>query len=470
MIIPFLGGVGPGRSVNADPLRRLNLYTEIRPDGQKILMGTPGLTQFANLAGNAIRGLHILGSYLYAVRDNIFYRVAADGTSTNLGTLSSSTGIVSLADNGTQVMVVDGTNGYIWNPGTATWSGALGAPFNTYAAATVTFLDGYFAVPLGNSGQWAISAYYDGTSWNALDVATAESLPDNLATVFSDNGQAWLFGDYSTEVWYNSGDADFPFRKIAGANIEWGCKAKFSVAKVDNRICWLATPPGGGGAQVVINNGYNVQRISDHALEYLISQYTTTGDAIGYSYVEEGHYFYVLTFPSGNATFVWDASTKEWHERSSSPIGIGRQRGNCYACFNGAHIIGDYASGKLYRMQLGVYDEAGDRLRSEIRVKVNATRGNRYRHNRLQVEMQAGVGLRTGQGSDPQVMLDYSDDGGHTFGAEHWRGLGGLGQYKYRTVWWRLGMSRDRVYRLAITDPVLRVLLSADLEVQEAAS
>lgn len=471
--IPFLGGIGPGRSVAAAPQRRINLYPEIIQSAdlppKVILHGTPGLTLFCNNGANPTRGQHTLGDYTYQVTAGTFYQINNAGTATAKGTLNTTSGYVSMADNGTQIMLVDGTDGYVYTPGTDTWSGALGSPFSTYNSDTVIFADGYFAVNNPGSGRWYISALYDGTSWDVLDVATAESLPDNLATLIADNGQVWLLGDGSTEVWFNSGDADFPFRRIAGANIEWGIKAKRSIAKVDNRIAWLANPPGGGGAQVVINAGYNVDRISDHALESRIAQFSTVGDAVAYGYAEEGHYFYVLTFPTGNATFVWDAATKEWHERSSSPLAQGRHRGQTYTYFNGYHLVGDYASGKIYRLVNGVYDENGETLRAEVRVKVNGMRGRKVAHKRLSVDLDTGVGLVSGQGSDPQVMLSWSDDGGRTFGNEHWKKLGAIGEFGRRVRWSRLGSSRDRVYKIAITDPVQRTFKGAELDAEELA-
>lgn len=474
MIIPFLGGAGPGRSVNSFPLRRVNLYPEIvqRPGmaASVQMLCTPGLTLFANLGVNPVRGQLRVGDLLYVVTAGTFYEVNSAGTATARGTIGTTTGYVSMATNGTQIMLVDGTNGYVYTIATTTLSAALGAPFNTFGAKYVVFANGYFAVPKNNSARWYISAQYDGNTWDALDFATAEALPDNLVTLFTDNGQVWLLGENTVEIWFNLGAADFPFQPVSGANIEWGIAAARSIAKLDNRIAWLANPPLGGGPQAVINNGYNVQRISTHAIEYEWSTYSTTADAVAYSYVQEGHYFYVLTFPTGNATWVYDAATQEWHERSSNSLGVGRHRGDNYSYFNGKHILGDYASGKLYSMELGVYDENGETLRSEVRVKVNSSRGNRFQHHRLTLEMEAGVGLASGQGSDPQVMLSWSDDGGHTYGNEHWRSLGAIGEYKWRTFWSRLGASRDRVYKLAITDPVKRVIITADLDAQEMAS
>jgi hypothetical protein len=76
------------------------------------------------------------------------------------------------------------------------------------------------------------------------------------------------------------------------------------------------------------------------------------------------------------------------------------------------------------------------------------------------------VGLVVGQGNDPQAMLRWSDDGGHTWSNEHWKSMGAIGQYGYRTIWRRLGMTqklRDRVYEVSGTDPVKIAIMGAEL-------
>ena len=91
----------------------------------------------------------------------------------------------------------------------------------------------------------------------------------------------------------------------------------------------------------------------------------------------------------------------------------------------------------------------------------------------LQLDAETGVGLNTGQGSVPEVMLRWSDDGGHTFSNEHWREMGNIGQFGYRTIWRRLGMTqkiRDRVYEVSGTDPVKIAIMGAELLISPTAS
>ncbi len=470
MQIPFVGPAYTDRSVNVNAQRCVNLFPEINDAGGKnnvVLYGTPGLELFVNVSANPVRGMYAFKDYLYVVSYNKFYEIRADGVVTEKGTLSTTSGRVSMADNGNQLMIVDGAYGYIYDASNNTFQ-QIGDP-DFPGANQVVFLDGYFIINKPNTGSFMISALYDGTSWNALDIATAEGDPDNLVALVNDHRQLWLFGKYSTEVFYNSGNADFPFERISGVFIEWGCVAPWSVAKLDNSIFWLAQNKYGQGV-VVRADGYQPRIISTRAIEYQIAQYSTISDAFAFAYMDEGHAFYVLTFPTGNATWVYDAATGMWHERSS--YNVGRWRVESYAYFNGFHMVGDFSNGNIYKMKMDVYSENGATI-ERIRTTRHIFDGDYVNvfHHRLQVDMETGVGLASGQGSDPQAMLDWSDDGGHTWSSEVWGGIGsvpvgGTGEYKKRLVWRRLGRSRDRIYRLKITDPVKVVIIGASLEVE----
>jgi hypothetical protein len=278
-----------------------------------------------------------------------------------------------------------------------------------------------------------------------------------------------VFGTDSVEVWYNAGSADFPLERIQGAFNEIGCVSAYSIAKLDNGLFWLGTDARGQGI-VYRANGYTGTRVSTHAIEYAIAQYGNISDAIAYTYQQEGHAFYVLTFPSGNATWVYDVSTQAWHERAGFDAGqFMRHRSNCQCNFGGNIIVGDFENGNLYRFDLDVYADNGGVqkwLRSWRALPPGENNFKRTAHHTLQLNAETGVGLNTGQGSDPQCMLRWSDDGGHTWSNEHWASMGQIGEYGYRTFWRRLGMTlklRDRVYEVSGTDPVKIAITGAEL-------
>ena len=377
------------------------------------------------------------------------------------------TGPVSIADNGTQIFFACNPDSYIYNEVTNVFAQITDPDFP--GAVTVGYLDGYFVFNEPDSQKVWVTSLLDGLSVDPLDFASSEGSPDGLVALIVDHREAWLFGTDSVEVWYDAGLADFPLTRIQGAFNEIGCVAAFSVAKLDNGLFWLGTDARGQGI-VYRANGYTGQRISTHAIEYAIAQYGNISDAVAYTYQQEGHAFYVLTFPTGNATWVFDVATQAWHERAGWDNGeFTRHRSNCQCNFGGNTIVGDFENGNIYQMTLDVYDDYDEPqkwLRSWRALPSGQNNLKRTAHHSLQLNCESGTGLATGQGDDPQVMLRWSDDGGHTWSNEHWSPMGKIGAYYQRVFWRRLGMTlklRDRVYEVSGTDPVKVAIMGAEL-------
>jgi hypothetical protein len=324
--------------------------------------------------------------------------------------------------------------------------------------------------------------------------------------VIADHNELWLFGGNSIEVWYDAGlpPPGVPFQRIQGAFNELGCAAAFSVAKLDNALFWLGADARGQGI-VYRANGYTGVRVSTHAVEYAIAQYGNITDAIAYSYQQEGHTFYVLTFPSANATWVYDAATQAWHERASwENDNAIRHRSNCRAVFNSEVLVGDFENGNIYAFDLDVYSD-NDHIQKWIRswraLPTGTNNLKRTAQHSLQLDCEVGfdmppvlviptettpVFIDTETGSDlltesgvfliiepgmilngqPSVLLRWSDDGGHNWSNYHSRSMGATGETGQRVIWRRLGMTmrlRDRVYEVSGTDPVKIAIMGAEL-------
>ena len=470
MKTPILGSSYVARSPNAADSRMVNLFPEIVPEGGKepaFLQRAPGLRLIQTIGDGPIRGLWTFGGFGYVVSGNKLYKLTTSYSATELGAVSG-TGPVSMADNGQQLFVACNGPSYIYNANTGVFQQITDPDFP--GAVTVSYLDGYFVFIEPNSQKVWVTAILEGTQIDALDFASAEGSPDNLISSIVDHREVWLFGANSVEVWYDAGQADFPLARIQGAYNEIGCAATYSVAKLDNGLFWLGADARGNGV-VYRANGYTGQRISTHAVEWQIQQYGTISDAIAYTYQQDGHAFYVLTFPTANATWVYDVSTQAWHERAGFVDGqFTRHRSNCQMNFNGKIIVGDYENGKLYAFDLQKYsdDTAIQKwLRSWRALPTGQNNLKRSAQHMMQLDCESGVGLDgVGQGTDPQVMLRWSDDGGHTWSNEHWRSIGKIGQTGRRVIWRRLGMTmklRDRVYELSGTDPVKIAIMGAEL-------
>jgi hypothetical protein len=303
--------------------------------------------------------------------------------------------------------------------------------------------------------------------------ALKDSSTDNLSTLYENNREGWLIGEKTSEVWFNAGGANFAFQRIPGVGPQIGCAAQHSITRMGPSLIWLGRNEQGENI-VVMTNQYAWERVSNHAIEHAISSYPLVSDAIGFAYEEEGHSFYMLTFPTADVTWCFDFTASQrygepvWHQRASFDVNAGvyhRHRANCFVNFQDLRIVGDYQSGQIHQMSRAYFTDAGNALRCQRRSPHVWSREDRRRvfHSRLQLEFTPGVGLSVGQGSDPQVMLRWSDDGGFNWSNEHWTSIGKIGVTKNRATWNRLGQAWDRVYEANFSDPTARDIIGASL-------
>ncbi|MBF0399963.1 MAG: hypothetical protein HQL90_04275 [Magnetococcales bacterium] len=462
MEIPFVGGSYNLASPNVSAQETINLFLEKNKSGKTpvAMYGTPGLNLKVTAGNGPIRAMRVMGSLLYVLSGDTLYSIDTGWIAASLGTVSSSDdGDVpaSMDDNGTQLVILIPSEGkaYVY---TVAGGLAVVSDADWVASDTVTFMDTYFIFSRTGSKQFHISATGDGTSYNALEFASAEAHPDLLVAVMSIQDRLWLFCEHSIEQWQDTGNATFPFEKIIGGTIERGCAAAGSIAEMDNTVFWL------GDDGLVYRAGLVPERISTHGVETAISGYSKMSDARGYTYAQGGHTFYVLTFPAADVTWCYDVATQEWHKRQSA--GFGRHRGANSVLFNNKPVVGDFQNGKVYVFDLEKYTDDGDVITRTRITSPISSENDRLFMSRLQIDFQSGVGLISGQGSDPQCMLSWSDDGGHTYGNEHWRSMGKIGEYSSRAIWRRLGRFRQRTFKLTITDPVKVVIIGAQADIQ----
>ena len=440
------------RSKGATGRRLVNLYSEPNPEGSKYpfsIYNTAGLVDFCDLGtSKAIQGMQRMGSLLYAVSGNEVFKITSAGVKTSLGSITGTEERVDMSNNGTQMSILN-QDGDMWVATSSSVTSVSDSDFPS--ASSVTFLDGFTLVSTMNSGQFQKSGSYDSTAYDALDFATAEESPDNLVRVFAFNGALWLFGETSFEVYYNSGNALFPFEQMAGAvNTTRGLAAKFAVAQEDNGLFFL------GDDRIMYRIvGIKPERISDHALEAAITDYTTISDAYCFVYDMDGHKMLVLTFPSENKSWEFDIATNLWHERTTLVGNLSKRwRANCHEAFAGKQLVGDNANGKIYYLSPSVYTESGEMIERVAQGSVVWDDNRPIIYDQVFLDIEAGVGLANGQGEDPQVMMRYSDDGAKSWSSEKWRSFGKIGEYKVRPTWRRLSQARQRLFEFKITDPV----------------
>lgn len=345
-----------------------------------------------------------------------------------------------------------------------------------YVPVFPTYQDGYGIFPRQNSNVWSITGINDFLSNNALDIAIASAYPDNIVASISIREELWLLKEAHTEVWYDTGNADFPFERRQNLLINYGCLSAFSLAVADNSILiWLAKN-NDGDRIIVSTNGYDVQIISSEALNEELKKYSSVNDAQAFIYQWNGHIFYQITFPNEDKTWEYDLTTKNWFERQSrrtsslpakSEYTDGRYIANCFVNYEGKNLVGDWRTGNIYEMSANTYTENGEMTICERTTQHLSKNLDRLFLNELQIDVQSGTGLESGQGSDPQFMLQISRDGGHHFGNEMWLSGGKVGEYTKRLKWNRLGQARTFTFRLRVTDPVFRVVLQSIADIEE---
>lgn len=478
----FLGQAYSSRSPILSSQTAINLYpegTEGNSDEVGAYYGTPGLvSKFQDVIGE-VRGLHACNNRLYAVIKNNVYMILNDFTFTIMGAIPDSFGPVSIIDNGSQVAFCHSTGWHFANFSSSTIAPVVNAPIDSVASV----MDNYVLFTIGTGGEFGITALADLSSIDPLDVASAEGAPSTLVSLICDHRETWLFCQETIEIWSDTGAAFFPFERSPGGFIEQGCAARRSPTKIDNSVFWLGRDKNGQGV-VYRANAYIPQRISTHAIEFAINQYDDISDAIGFSYQEEGHSFYWLIFPSGDASWVYDVAAGGWHQRlwlNDFDGTLHRPRANCIAFFNGMHLVGDYANGKIYQLSLDAYTDDGVEIYRERAFDLPDSENKKLRIDFLELVALSGDGATisspgaiwawdsttvtfdsviytfdgAGFGVDlpskPLVWLQISRDAGRRFGYRRVKALGSLGETTARARWRHGGAGRDIVLRFGTT-------------------
>jgi hypothetical protein len=466
MNVPFVGGSHESQSPDASAERTVNWYPEIldaaSPTARAVLYPCPGVRLFARIPQDMVRGMVLVRTRLFVVGETGFYEVDSSGTVTLRGTVASDSNpayLVTNGDNGGQVVVYSGGNAYLFVLATNAFSTVL-----TGDADIGGYLDGYFLALDTSTSKLRISNLNDGATWGALDVAQRNVASDPWVTMVVADRLIHLIGTRTSEAWYNNGDT-FPFAHVQGSLTQDGAAAPYStVALVDNTRIWLTANSEGQGS-VKRASGFTAQRISTHAIEHIWRGYNTISDAVAWSYAESGHTFYVLNFPTQRATWVYDATTNLWHERGPWDTLLGRYeagRGRCYCFAFDKNLVGDRLTGGIFEQRIDLSTDFSGAAFRRLRQGPHLYAENQWLEY-PEVRVHADSGSIDPSIATPQLMLQWSDDGGHTWSAERWVEYGGIGQYGEPAAWRRCGRSRDRIFRVVSADPVPCRLLSMEV-------
>lgn len=427
-----------------------------------LLRRAPGISALGSVSGDSIsvRGLNVMGGVLYGVIGTGLYSIdTTDGSTTQIsGTIPGSTR-VRMSNNGSD-LVINLDDGSAYEYDGSTLSIINDSTFTGWTGRDVTFLDGYLVFRRPGTNQ-IFNTGLNATTFNALDITSADGRPDNAVGLITNNRELVIAKETSSELWYNAANSTgSPFSRSPSGLKEIGCAAGDSLVNQDNAVFMLAND------KTIRRLSSIWQSVSQHGVEAAIQRMTSITDCYAIPYWMEGHLFVAFCFPTAGRTFVLDLTTQQWHERDS--LGYGAWRVNCIAEINGKQIVGDRLSGKFGILDPDTHEEWGEAQRVSWTYPSVYAKRNRASHRRFELVVAAGQGLTIGQGSSPLATLKVSDDGGETFRARPVRSLGVRGNYGARVYWWNLGMSRDRVYRVDVTDPIPLFTVDTQIETDGA--
>lgn len=453
---PLFGLGLQSKSPNITANKLVNAYYEFSREKDRTsvsIFGTPGLELFIDKGDTPWRGLHPFGDLLYGVHRGTMYSINNAGTITSLGTLGTTTGRVDMEDDGDYIVMVDGSEIYTYQTSTSTFATGSDAQRPT-SPNTLAFQGQRILADEDGTGQFKGADLTDPTSWDALNFATAESNPDDLVRIINYRGTVVLFGESSIEFWSNIGGAGFPYGRVLNADVEYGLKARWSVASFAGTYAFLAKNREGQAIVVALNGYSDPQRISNQDFEHIINNYSDVTDASGFGYMLGGHPMYQLNFPTEGKSWLYDGSTQYWSELEYN--GGARHRAEFGVDYLNERIVADYENGSLYKLKADVYTDNGEEIPLRIRGRHIYNNRRKLRFTRLELGYEPAT--TTDHTDTPVAGLRVSKDGGHSWGTQTFSELGKVGEYKNRCIWRRLGSGRDMVCEIEITEPIKKVI------------
>lgn len=462
--VQITGGSYLSQSRPLSSQQTINLYPKIVPQGkeQAVLFSFPGLKRLGNEPG-ADRGLHRMAEVLYQVKGTRLYTIDKFGAHSDLGAINGSDRCI-MADDGINLFIVSASGVYRYSSDT----GAIDivTDTNIVGAKSVAFINNQFIYT--NDKFSVVSNVGDGSTANGLNIIGEESLPDDMVRDFVFDDIIYRCSERSIVAWYNSGVGNPPIEKLQGRIFQVGLAAIHSIARTDDALYWL-----GDDFSIYQSNAGAKVKVSTDAISNEIQSYDKVSDAIGRTFIVDGINFYAITFPTGGKTFVISESlgAQGWFELSSG-IGGGEYQGSSFIeCYGKTHVA-DEKNGNIYTLCNKTFTNDGETMR-RVRVTSSANgdlvgaKGQLVQMSKAKFIMETGNGLISGQGENPRIMVEYSDDGGKSWRHGGWPRIGRLGENTLQVNFFNMGKFYDRIFRIAMTDPVPLYLYSATIDIRQ---
>jgi hypothetical protein len=404
-------------------------------------VSAPGLALYLSV-GAAVRGQRNVEGRWFVVAGGTLFEIV-NGAPVNRGTLSSAEGSVGMSHNNSQLVIVSGAGGDVFNLAANVLTPITSEGWR--GSKTVGYIDGYTVFVAPDTDQFYISAIDDTSTMDALDFSSADAQPDNIVSSLVQHRELILFGLYSTEIWIDSGGALFPFVRYNAAQIDVGCVGTDACIVAADSVFWIGQTRTGRGI-VYMMSGHAPQRVSTRAIEQLLAKSTDLSRAAMWTYQVDGHEFIGINAPGLATTLVFDAAMQQWHERAEWGSGWAPLRVTSVCLVNGGQYAGD-AQGNLYLIDPYTYAYGTAPLVRE-RTWPHLVKAS------MEPITYRGLELACTTGYGGNVTLEISNDGGFNFGPKLMRSLGAVGRWMQKVRWIMLGTASDRVFRIRCSDPV----------------
>ena len=440
-----------------------NFYHQITKEGkdQYVLHSFAGLTKKGTVTNGADRGGRQALGLGFRVVGNTLYSFSKSGAHTSIGTIEGSSRCIFSDDGANLVIVVPGVKVYVWDGTTLSEV----TDTNIINSLAVTFINNQMVYTKSN--LFIVANVGDPTTANGLNAANAESQPDDLVRAYAFQQTVYMFGERSTEPWWNTGQGNPPFSRIDGQIFEVGCIAPNSIANTDEAVYWV-----GDDQAIYQASGGIKKRISSIALSHQMSTYSTLSDAFGYTFTMEGQNFYLVTFPTANKTWCLNESLGEsgWFEVSSGTKGGKYQGSTLINVYNDNYVL-DETNGNLYILDLDNMQNNGEilhrrRVTSSISGKSIGKNGAEVQMSSFLLIMEVGEGALSGQGVDPQIQFEASYDGGRSWKPKGWGRIGRRGANTVQVRMDNLDVFYDCIIRLTTSDPVPYHIFAATVDLR----
>jgi hypothetical protein len=484
--IPFIGQTAQSRSLAVNNQKTVNLMQAMKSGGAKsqyVLESVPGLVDLYALGDGPIRSgkmvssdirVGALGPELYGVFGTKLTAQTPTLGNFTIGTLNANPGRVRMARGRTHVAMVDGLDGYTYDGTTFAQITDLDFPGNAGRPngkpTHLIYLDGFFIVNDADTDDFLISGLEDPTDWNPLDFDVASVAPDNSLALAATESLLWIQGDETSQAYYNSGNADFPYEIVLNATQEVGILAPQSIAESDDGIFYLATTPEGGRFVYQIK-GTTGRVITEDEQEAFLTTVDDPTDAYAFIYKQAGKSFYVLQLsangppePRTSSTLIYNIRAGRWETRELQDGTAWRAGG--HGILDNRNIVGSRIAARALELDLTVFTDSGAEIIRSRRTQIYHLHNYLMDWWALVVDVEPGVGNVVAPGEDPQLLMRYSDDGGINWSAFLKGSVGKIGETLQRVVYRNLGQARNRVFEIKFSDPVALTVVAAYAELE----